>query len=121
MLTTFFSRLWRWLPALTLMGVIFVFSSFPSDDLPNFDLVDRLVKKGGHMLGYALLACSYAYALKLSPKQFWRAWVLAVLYAATDEFHQSFVPGRQASLWDVFFFDAGGAFVALWLWSRIKK
>ncbi|MDI1321017.1 MAG: VanZ family protein, partial [bacterium] len=40
------------------------------------------------------------------------ALLLAAVYAATDEFHQSFVPGRTASLGDVLI-DITGAFVAL--------
>ncbi len=42
----------RWGPAVLMMAVIFTASSFPSRDLPSFGLWDRLVKKGGHMLGY---------------------------------------------------------------------
>ncbi|MBI5102554.1 MAG: VanZ family protein [Nitrospirae bacterium] len=36
----------------------------------------------------------------------------AVLYAASDEYHQSFVSGRTASVADVLF-DASGAFIAV--------
>ena len=53
----------RWLPAVLVMAVIFVFSSIPSDELPNFGLWDLLVKKGGHVLGYGLLALAYLFAL----------------------------------------------------------
>ncbi|HEY8449741.1 MAG TPA: VanZ family protein [Bacillota bacterium] len=40
------------------------------------------------------------------------AWLLATLYAATDEWHQRFVPGRTGSLTDVGI-DAVGALLAL--------
>lgn len=43
------------------------------------------------------------------------AWLLAVLYAGTDEFHQSFVAGRNPSVWDVLLFDNLGALITLWL------
>mgnify|MGYP007068801999 CR=1 FL=1 len=46
----------RWGPALVLMLAIFLFSNTPSTEIPNLGGWDRLVKKGGHMLGYALLA-----------------------------------------------------------------
>ncbi len=41
------------------MAIIFAFSSTPGKDLPNFGVLDFLVKKGGHMLGYGLLALAY--------------------------------------------------------------
>jgi len=46
--------------------------------------------------------------------------VASVLYAASDEFHQSFVPGRSCRLLDVLF-DATGAAIALGLIWRRKQ
>jgi VanZ family protein len=105
----------RWLPALLMMLIIFVASAQPSSALPTFDWADRLVKKGSHILGYALLAISYWRALRFMPKKWPLAWLLAILYAVTDELHQSFVPGRFASVSDVLIFDNLGALLALWL------
>ncbi len=107
----FFSRLRRWLPALFVMAAIFAFSSVPKDDMPMFGMWDLLVKKGGHMLGYAFLALAYRHAL--GGKNDRLAWALAVLYACMDEIHQRFVPGRGASVIDVGV-DAVGAALALW-------
>jgi VanZ family protein len=48
---------------------------------------------------------------------------LAAPYAATDEFHQTFVPSRQGSVWDVLL-DTGGACVGLiilWAIGRLRK
>ena len=56
--------------------------------------------------------------LKYNKKQYWLAWLIAVLYAATDEYHQSFVAGRGPSVIDVFVFDGLGALIALWLYFR---
>ncbi len=109
-------KLPRWLPALVLMLAIFGFSSIPSDVMPTFDWADLIVKKGGHMLGYGLLALSYWYAFRFSPEKMKIAWILALLYAATDEFHQSFVPGRLATVMDVGI-DGVGAAIALW-WAK---
>jgi VanZ family protein len=103
-----------------MMLIIFLFSAQPSVDLPNFDWADRIVKKGSHMAGYALLALSYWRALGFRQEKRWLAWCFAVLYAVTDEFHQSFVPGRHPSIWDVLIFDNLGALVSLWLLSAYK-
>ncbi|MBI5945308.1 MAG: VanZ family protein [Chloroflexi bacterium] len=115
----------RWFPALIIMLAIFAFSSQPSYSLPSFSGWDSLVKKGGHFIGYGLLALSYLHALKYDRKRIWLAWLLSVFYAATDEFHQSFVPGRNASIFDVLIFDNLGAVFALWIyshyWSKQKK
>lgn len=110
----------RWVPALVLMLVIFGFSSQAGDDLPDFAGWDYFVKKGAHAIGYGLLALSYLRAL--GGRRYFLSWLLAVLYSATDEFHQSFVPGRRASLVDVLVFDNLGAMLALFLYEGwVKK
>lgn len=109
----FLSIVPRWLPALLLMLVIFVFSSRTNSELPNFYDWDYFIKKGGHAIGYGLLALSYLFMFKWDIKRYWLAWLLTVLYSATDEFHQSFVPGRHAAITDVLIFDNLGAIIAL--------
>jgi VanZ family protein len=80
--------------------------------MPELGYWDYFAKKGGHMLGYGLLAASYYHALggiKHSPKwRFIMALTLAVLFAASDEFHQKFTPGRSASPVDVGIDTLGG-------------
>jgi len=44
----------------------------------------------------------------------------AVLYGSIDEWHQSFVPGRTASLWDALT-DLAGASLALCLWPLAAR
>lgn len=109
----------RWVPALFLMSVIFALSSRSSTELPNFGGWDYFAKKLAHGIGYGLLALSYFRALP--GRRYKLAWFLAVLYSLTDEFHQSFVPGRKASLVDVFVFDNLGAIVALFLQYKIQR
>jgi VanZ like family len=105
----------NWIPALVVMGVIFWFSAQSGEELPVFSWADKIVKKSGHVIGYALLAFWYWYALGLQSNRRWLAWLLAVLYAATDEYHQSFVPYRGPSIWDVLIFDSLGALLSFWL------
>ena len=112
----------RWCPAFLMMVTIFALSSRPSDELPSFYFFDYLVKKGGHMTGYGLLAASYLYAFnRRDRKSFYLAWLLAVLYAFTDEYHQSFIPSRHPSIWDVILFDNFGAILALCFICRRNK
>lgn len=107
----------RWLPAILLMGIIFVLSSLPAERIPFFGRYDVFVKKGAHALGYGMLALAYAYALpsRISlPARWGLSLCMAVLFALSDEFHQSFVEGRNSSLTDVFI-DGFGAAVSLTL------
>jgi VanZ family protein len=111
----------RWLPALLIMVMIFLISAQPSSHLPNFNWADTFVKKGGHIVGYAVLAFTYWRALEFKGNKRWVAWFLAILFALTDEFHQSFVAGRHSTIWDVMLFDNLGALISLWLVNRYRK
>jgi VanZ family protein len=88
-------------------AVIFAFSSIPSlsSGLGGWDYV---LRKLAHMTEYAILAL----LLLRATGSFAWAFVLAVAYAATDEVHQVFVPGRHGSPLDVAI-DAVGVTVAL--------
>ena len=113
----------RWLPALFMMGAIFLLSSLPSDRIPDYGTLDFVVKKGGHAIGYGLLGISYYVALPQRLSRFYRgttALLMAILFALSDEFHQSFVQGRNSSLRDVFI-DGVGAALALLLGAGIRK
>jgi VanZ family protein len=113
----------RWGPALLIMGIIFLLSSIPSEALPVYGRYDWPVKKLGHLTGYALL--SYSILRGLGRKDLPTialAWFLTVLFGASDELHQAFVPGRQSTLLDVGI-DAVGAFLGLLpsLYQRSRK
>ena len=73
--------------------------------------IDHPVRKCAHASEYALLgalvlltACTY---VKMSPKTVMAAVVISILYAASDEFHQKFVPGRSCQFTDVLIDSAG--------------
>jgi VanZ family protein len=98
----------RWLPALGWMAVIFAFSSQAhSGQITEAYLhgANILVRKMAHMAEYAVLAILYRRAMGGHTTL---ALLLTFLYAATDEWHQSFVPGRSASPIDVLVDTAGG-------------
>lgn len=115
--------MFRWLLVLLWMGVIFFLSHQP--DLPHHPeaILDVIIKKLGHMAEYAVLAALAWWAWRrvggtTSTRAFLYAFVLAVLYAASDEGHQYLVPGRNPQLLDVGF-DVLGAGLSLLTIRRI--
>lgn len=110
----------RWLPALLMMVAIFVFSATPTKNL-QFNWLQHIFNKSGHVIGYTLLTLSYWRAFRFSKKSLWLAWLLALLYAATDEYHQSFVPGRHPAAFDVLVYDNAGALIAVWIAYFLTK
>lgn len=86
------------------------------------------VRKAAHLTEYAILAILLSRALvagkaPLDGKTAVLVLTGAALYAASDEFHQSFVPSRGASLHDVGI-DATGATLGLiifWWFRRRYK
>lgn len=98
----------------------------------QFETAQLCVRKAGHLSEYALLAVLLVRALLASgregpsvPLTAALAWSGAVLYAASDEWHQSFVPSRTASAGDVLI-DAIGALLGLglffaWRNFRVRK
>jgi len=113
----------RLVPALAMMTAIFVLSAMPASKIPTFGPYDVYLKKVGHAIGYGLLGVSYYYALPTRFPRFARwsmALGLSLGFALSDEFHQSFVSGRTASIRDVAI-DGVGAFLALFLAAGYKS
>jgi VanZ family protein len=83
-----------------LMGVIFYFSAQPAAaHHPWWELIAR---KLGHVTGYALLTALWAWALQGVVRRpvVW-AIAISLAYACTDEYHQTFVRGRNGTPIDV--------------------
>jgi VanZ family protein len=85
-----------------------------------------LVRKCAHLTEFAILALLVWRALGASPAPGTRtwswglarnAWLFVLLYAASDELHQWFVPNRQASGWDVLIDSSGAAAGLIGLWA----
>ena len=92
------------------------------------DMTSFLVRKAAHMSEYAILAILLGLTIREYKKEPWLLLALTATaaYAATDEFHQLFVPGRSGQLKDVLIDTAGGALglglLALILyWQRRRK
>ena len=106
------------------MALIFIASGTPGPDLPSLGAWELLAKKGGHITGYALLAASCLRGLVRTPSVSWRLVILTLVltacYAVTDEFHQSFTPGRTPSVVDVGIDIVGGA-IGAGIWMLVRR
>ena len=102
----------RYLVPLAWMALIFWLSSRPTLPSAPEPWLDILLKKTGHMVEYAILTFLWAWAMGEDvPSVRARvrlAFVIAFLYAISDEIHQRGVPGRHARVLDVLI-DAIGA------------
>jgi len=96
-------------------GVIFYLSSQPGIDTPLlFPGQDKLF----HMAAFGILGFFLMGGVKTTGSgyrtgQLWFVVVLVMLYGLLDEFHQYFVPGRDADILDVLA-DAAGGLLGAW-------
>ena len=115
----------RFLPALGVMTMIFALSHQPADDLPSllphFDKI-------AHFFIYGLLAAALVGAFEPGLRQR-RPWLVVgaivlwcLAYGLSDEFHQSFIPGRSPSLTDIVADTLGAVVVSLgWIGVQVQS
>jgi VanZ family protein len=78
------------------------------------DMIHGLLRKAGHVTEYFLMGILFFHAFRNNSLQKWRLrWTICAIigvlfYAVSDEFHQTFVFSRTASLIDVGIDSAGG-------------
>lgn len=114
-----------WIPVIFWCAVIFYFSSIPGLAGP-WEKWDFFLRKAAHVTEYAILAFLFLRALRghkleRGSEILW-AFLLSLLYAAGDEFHQSFVPERAASLMDVVIDSVGCALgILLKIFSKCRR
>ena len=110
-------RLLRWCVPVFGMAVLWWSSSKRSgEDLPSFG--GALLHNAMHVIAYACIAGSAWLAWSRTPASAPHrlrsigAWAVATTYGLVDELHQSYVPGRDCSLFDLVS-DAAGAALAV--------
>jgi len=126
-------RLWRYGPPVVWAALIFIGSSdvlssshtssflirplralFPGASEATLAAIHFTLRKVGHFSEYAILAWLTSRALRTSSQErlrgrwFWLALAFVVCYALFDEFRQSFVPSRTASIYDSLIDTTGG-------------
>ena len=109
------SRALVWAPVVLWAAVIFALSSVP-DLGTGLGLWDVLLRKLAHLVEYAILGALLFRAVRREPA----ALVLGSLYAATDELHQAFVPGRVGSPVD-WLLDTAGVAAGVLLYARVAR
>lgn len=141
-------RLRRYLPLFLWMALLFFASTgafsasntnlliqpvlrwlFPHISEERIALAHFLLRKCGHFSEYAILSLLAARAFITSSRAgLRRSWFIAALllvclYALSDEYHQSFVPSRTASIYDSLIDMMGGltALVFMALWRQRKR
>ena len=118
-----------WTAAIAYAAIIFALSSQPIPT-PGEEALALVGDKALHGLEYAGFAFLLALAIASTPSPRIRssaamiAFLGAVTYAASDEFHQTFIPGRRGDLTD-FLADTAGAAVAaavyhIWRWRSAR-
>ncbi len=109
------SRIAAWLPVVVWAALIFALSSIPHLGT-GLGVWDTILRKGAHVVEYAILGALLLRALgRQTP-----AFLLGVGYAITDEFHQHFVAGRHASPVDVAI-DSTGVLLGILLLQRARR
>jgi VanZ family protein len=137
-----------WLPVLLGMAMIFVESTevmgadhtsgplralyqaiFGHISNAHWDNIHHYIRKSGHFIGYGLIGLAWlrAWWMSLPHSRFLPDAFLALLgtalIASADEYHQSFLPNRTSSPWDVLL-DCCGAItlqLLVYIFMRINK
>lgn len=122
----------QWWPALVWAAVIWSFSTgvftsentasiiipilrwlFPHATPHTLHLIHHLIRKSGHFIEYFVFSLLLLRSIRSGRPGTHLTWALATIalvacWAAIDEFHQSFVPGRTAAVADVLLDTCGG-------------
>ena len=112
-----------WLPVIVYCTAIFIQSSFPTtEQLPSWPFLDKIL----HVAAYALLGFLVFRALATGhlTNNLNLALIISALFAGlyglSDEWHQSFVPGRSAEAADALADLIGGMLGAGLGWLRFR-
>jgi hypothetical protein len=100
----------------------------PHASLSTLLFLHLAIRKTAHVFEYFVFSVLLWRAIRGEGSRWRFRWALlailiAAVYAASDEFHQIFVPGRGASVRDVMI-DVCGATLAqivIWLWLRPRR
>jgi len=98
--------------AACLMAAVLLFGA---QDIGKINDVPHWFHKVEHFVYYGIMALLFAHGM--GRRWFGLALVFVMLVGALDEWHQVYVPGRNASVWD-WATDALAAMTAVYLYRR---
>ena len=114
-----------WLPPILWGLIIFSFSSLQVGSSNEIYWKDFVIKKTAHIVEYSILAVLLYRAMIGSDIEKKKAIIFAILivslYGFTDEFHQSFTPGREPRIRDGIIDTIGGALGVLTFSKVLEK
>lgn len=138
--------IWYWIPAVAWVALVLSASSdafsarntgdilhavlawiFGYIDTLAFGIIHHLIRKSAHFTEYAILSALWFRAVRVGLPAVWQArWALLGLavslsVAILDEFHQSFVPSRTSSGYDVLLDFCGALFAQLLIWYALRR
>jgi VanZ family protein len=94
---------------------------FPNTSPETMATIHFITRKIAHFTEYAILGLLAARAFWSSKRWFFISAVLIVVYALIDEYHQSFVPSRTASVFDSLIDMAGGLTALIVVSKRSRR
>jgi VanZ family protein len=116
--------LWRWLPVVGWMAVIFIGSSVGSVPQVGGRTVDGVIHRAAHLVEFGILgwlvARVVAHGRPITRRELIIALLVTAVYGASDEVHQRFTPGRNSDLVTVLW-DVGGGLIGAWLYRRWRR
>jgi VanZ family protein len=139
-------KIFSWIAVVLWMGVIFMFSNQPAADSKELssgitefvltaiekispeisghvDTLHHIVRKNAHFTIYLILGALALNALRTSgirgSRSVISALAICIIYAATDELHQLFIPGRSGEVKDVFI-DSSGAIAGIGIYLLLR-
>jgi len=117
--------LYYWIPPIVWAIIIFGFSANPTGKVGSSYLLDFAVKKIVHIVEYAIFTLLIYRGLIKSEfdkknSGYWSIF-MAFIYGLSDEFHQSFTPGREPTIRDVIFDTLGGSLAIYFIWNILPK
>lgn len=104
----------RWLAVILWSLVIFTLSSIEQITVSQLFFWDFLIKKLAHVSEYVIL---FMLIFRATKEKWLKTFSITLLFAASDEFHQSFVPGRAATIVDIGFDTAGASIASYIIWK----